>query len=70
MESYFNYMANHWWVGGILSTFIVLGGLCLLNTILKLFNRIFRSLNIMIRGWPPSHLDGDGDWKPSNEDKG
>lgn len=61
MESYFNYMAVHWWVGGILSTFIVLGGLCLLR-------RILRALIIIIRGWPPNHLDGDGDWKPDNKE--
>ena len=26
-----------------------------------------RTINIAIRGWPPSHLDADGDWKPEPE---
>lgn len=31
------------------------------------FNRLLRSINIAIRGWPPAHLDADGDWKPEEE---
>ena len=27
-------------------------------------NRILRTIKVSIRGWPPSHLDADGDWKP------
>jgi len=26
--------------------------------------RFMRMLCVLIRGWPPSHLDADGDWKP------
>lgn len=26
--------------------------------------RVFRTINITVRGWPPAHLDGDGDWSP------
>ena len=33
-----------------------------------LINRILRSVMVSIRGWPPSHLDADGDWK-TEEDK-
>ena len=28
-------------------------------------NRTLRHLNIRKHGWPPSHLDADGDWRPS-----
>lgn len=28
-----------------------------------IFNRILRSINIALRGWPPAHLDADGDWR-------
>lgn len=31
-------------------------------------NRIVRSINIIVRGWPPPHLDADGDWKPEKEE--
>lgn len=24
--------------------------------------RTLRAINIVIRGWPPAHLDADGDW--------
>lgn len=36
--------------------------------LLKLGSRAMRSLNVAVRGWPPEHLDADGDWKPE-EDK-
>lgn len=26
-----------------------------------------RSFMVAMRGWPPSHLDADGDWKPEPE---
>jgi hypothetical protein len=29
----------------------------------KLGGRILRSINIAIRGWPPGHLDADGDFQ-------
>lgn len=30
----------------------------------RLINRTYRVINIAIRGWPPAHVDADGDWKP------
>lgn len=30
----------------------------------KLVNRVFRMVMVSARGWPPAHLDADGDWKP------
>lgn len=29
--------------------------------------RGLRTINVCARGWPPSHLDADGDWKPEPE---
>lgn len=26
-----------------------------------IINRFFRVINVMIKGWPPEHLDADGD---------
>ncbi len=26
--------------------------------------RGYRTINVVCRGWPPAHLDADGDWKP------
>ena len=31
--------------------------------IFRSVNRYFRHKNIASKGWPPSHLDGDGDFK-------
>ncbi len=27
-------------------------------------NRTLRTVKVLVRGWPPPHLDADGDWKP------
>lgn len=32
------------------------------NTMFRCWNRFMRHLNIRKAGWPPSHLDADGDW--------
>lgn len=32
-----------------------------------IFNRTYRAIKVLVRGWPPSHLDADGDWKPDPE---
>jgi len=32
-----------------------------------LINRTYRTIKVCVRGWPPSHLDADGDWKPEPE---
>lgn len=29
----------------------------------RLVNRVFRSINIALRGWPPAHCDADGDFR-------
>lgn len=31
---------------------------------IKLGARVLRTINIVCRGWPPEHLDADGDWEP------
>lgn len=37
------------------------------NGIAYIINRIIRGFNIRKHGWPPSHLDADGDWRPLKE---
>ena len=34
----------------------------------RLVNRAIRSRNIRERGWPPPHLDADGDFKKDDND--
>ncbi len=33
--------------------------------IFQVINRILRTIRIARYGWPPAHLDADGDWKPA-----
>jgi len=30
----------------------------------RLPNRILRTIKVLVRGWPPEHLDADGDFQP------
>lgn len=36
--------------------------------LLNFGSRVMRTLNVVVRGWPPAHLDADGDWKPESTD--
>ncbi len=35
--------------------------------VIKLANRVLRTVKVLCRGWPPEHLDADGDWQPREE---
>ena len=35
----------------------------LVNGVVRFFIRLFRAIMVSIHGWPPSHLDADGDFK-------
>jgi hypothetical protein len=37
------------------------------RTMFLFYNRTLRTINVAINGWPPEHLDADGDWKPEPE---
>lgn len=53
------------WLGWPAAWFAVV----VVNTIFRIINRLFRTINVCVRGWPPEHLDADGDWKPVEEAK-
>lgn len=38
-----------------------------LRMIFLMWNRLVRHLSVRSKGWPPSHLDADGDWKPEKD---
>lgn len=44
------------WVG-----FCIASG-AVLEFLWKCWNRFLRHLNVRKHGWPPEHLDADGDW--------
>lgn len=31
---------------------------------IRLICRLLRTIKVVARGWPPPHLDADGDWRP------
>lgn len=39
------------------------------QTIVQVYTRTMRVLSVRKAGWPPAHLDADGDWKPGPEVK-
>ncbi len=38
-----------------------------LKILFKTTNRVLRTIKVALRGWPPAHLDADGDFKPVSE---
>ena len=40
-------------------------GCAVLRFAFLVWNRFMRHLNIRKAGWPPAHLDADGDFKPA-----
>ncbi len=43
--------------------FLVIGILnSILRFVFKVWNRFMRMIMVRKNGWPPSHLDADGDW--------
>lgn len=60
----FEFMSNSPFLSFFLAVFFVLP---ILSLPFKLINRLIRHCNIRAKGWPPSHLDADGDWKPEQD---
>ena len=38
----------------------------IVNGAVIIWNRFLRMLMVRKHGWPPEHLDADGDWKPKS----
>lgn len=38
------------------------------NFLFRVINRLIRHWNISVKGWPPPHLDADGDFKVEEKD--
>lgn len=37
------------------------------NSMIRMWGRFMRMLMVRKHGWPPPHLDADGDWKPETK---
>jgi hypothetical protein len=51
----------HPYIFALLFTIVVMGVVRLAVWPFRLVNRWFRHLNIKAHGWPPPHVDADGD---------
>ena len=58
----YEFMSDSPWLSFFLASLIVHGAGGLL---FRAWNRLMRHLNIRKHGWPPAHLDADGDFKPA-----
>jgi len=34
-----------------------------INGAIQIFGRLFRMVMVLLKGWPPAHLDADGDFR-------
>jgi hypothetical protein len=41
---------------------------CALTLGARVVGRTYRTIMVCVRGWPPAHLDADGDWKEGGDD--
>ena len=48
---------------------LVWGVIWLATIMLRLCSRLLRTIMVSIRGWPPEHLDANGDWKPERKEE-
>ena len=71
MMDILTFVANNPWQTLFLGPFVLIvllicsvavGGT--LSFIFRVWNRLLRTIKVVVRGWPPEHLDADGDFKP------
>lgn len=49
----------------IIGSFLYYG----VNGLVQINARVYRMIMVLFRGWPPNHLDADGDWKPEPKEE-
>ena len=66
MLEFFKFACSGFWV--FCGVLIILNTICyfIVNGIVRICSRFMRFLMVRKQGWPPAHLDADGDWKPEN----
>lgn len=63
MSDFFNFASNSPFLTFFLAC--IVGGV--IRAAFRLITRLYRMIMVASRGWPPAHLDADGDWKPTPE---
>lgn len=69
MKEIIDIIFEKWWhmVGFIVFFNLMLH--YLINGCLKFWSRFMRMMMVRKSGWPPEHLDADGDWPPHLKEK-
>jgi len=57
------FFSEHWFLAWC-ALWLLWAPLGLAHQVLNLSSRLIRMIMVALRGWPPAHLDADGDWRP------
>lgn len=68
MTELLNFMGEHWLLTWFLSWGVLVLAIVVIGTAFRIVNRVLRTIKVLFRGWPPSHLDADGDFRKASED--
>lgn len=72
MTEFYAFAGEHWlltWCALWLVWGVLWLAVVIVTLPLRIIVRTLRAVVVAIRGWPPAHLDADGDWKPEPERK-
>lgn len=64
MNSLLEFIATNPWQFFFMGPFILVLLVGAFSAIQFLWNRLLRTIKVCVRGWPPEHLDADGDFRP------
>lgn len=70
MTEFYAFVGEHWfltWCALWLAWGLIFIAYGVVALSYRIVNRLLRTIKVAIRGWPPAHLDADGDWKPVPE---
>lgn len=59
-----SFASEHWFLTWC-ALWLVWLPLIALSQVTPIITRIYRVIMVSLRGWPPAHLDADGDWRPA-----
>lgn len=61
-----DWATEHWWLAFWLVFWLGAWAYLICLGLLRTANRALRTIKVALRGWPPAHLDADGDWPPAS----
>ncbi len=65
MNEFLDFLGN----SPVLGFFVCLFLITLVGQVFQLVQFLFRCVNILVRGWPPAHLNADGRFKQPKKGK-